>query len=123
MNRLMTIAQCKTMIEVPAAISKWENAHADFVSRSGTSGVPEEWKLPLLFRMIPASDLERIKMHFKYMPVQDKTYLNFSRTLIEMAGERAYDNMLKKHGSDDMDCSSLPAGQYTDEEWEEYRAE
>ena len=42
MDRLMNVAMCKNMLEVPAAISRWERAHAEFASRSGGGAVPED---------------------------------------------------------------------------------
>ena len=123
MDRLMNVTRCKNMTELPAAISKWERAHADFVSRSGGSSVPEEWKLPILFKMVPESEKERIRLHFRYAASDEKTYMKFSRALIEMAGERAYEHQLRKN-PDDMDCSSMPASpnlKDTASEWERHQ--
>ena len=91
--------------------------------------LPEDWKMPILFKMILESEKDRIKMHWKMTAPQDKNYHSFSRVLIEMAGERAYDHRSSR-GKDDMDCSTLEdkpgdaveSERYSTAEWEEYQA-
>ena len=122
MDKLMNVNRCKSMVEIPAAISRWERAHADYVSRSGGQCVPENWKLPILFKMVPESEKERIRMHFKYASAEEKTYQAFSRILIEMAGEKAYDQ--HRGSKDHMDCSTADLEsefRYSAAEWEEYQ--
>jgi hypothetical protein len=82
--------------------------------------------MPILFKMIPESEKDRVKMHWKMTVPQDTNYHSFSRVLIEMAGERAYDHQSSR-GKDDMDCSTLEdkpedAEKYSTAEWEEYQA-
>ena len=123
MTTLMNVQRCKHMIELPAAISRWEKMHANYVSRSGGASVPEDWKLPLLFKMIPQASYDDIKLRHRYTLPQDKGYQSFSRVLIELANEKAYESHLKGKGSDDMDLDAADPhdGQkYTAQEWAEW---
>ena len=122
MDKLMNVTRCKTMLEPPAAISRWERSHANYVSRSGGKAIPEDFKVPILFRMIPRSEEDKIKLQHKNARPEEKTYHVFSRMLIELAGEKAYDQH-NKSSRDDMDCSTADAEQkYSVAEWEEYYA-
>ena len=123
MNKLMNVSRCKSMIELPTAISRWEKAHANYVSRAGGSQIPEEWKVPILFNMIPTGELDKIKLQFKYTRPEEKNYHSLSRALMELAGEKQYDQA-QKSSSDPMDLSLVNAEEkYSASEWEEFMKE
>lgn len=123
MNTLMNVSRCKSMIELPTAISRWEKAHANYVSRAGGSQIPEEWKVQILFNTIPTGELDRIKLQFKYTRPEEKNYHSLSRALMELAGEKAYDQA-QKSSADPMDLSLVNAEEkYSASEWEEFMKE
>ena len=93
-----------------AALTKWERSLRTYAERTGGSAVPHEWKLPILFQMIPTNMMSEIKIKHKYTTGPDKSYEGFSRLLIEMANERTYDRRAAKgRGENDMDLDALAA--------------
>ena len=69
-----------------------------------------QWKLPILFKMIPASMMSEIKIKHKYTTGVDKTYEGFSKLLVDMANEKVYDRRAARgRGESDMDFDALPA--------------
>ena len=64
MDKLMHVTRCKNMLELPSSISRWERAHSRCAELSGGKSMPEEWKLPILFRLIPQSDYDKIKLQY-----------------------------------------------------------
>ena len=118
MSNLMEVHRCAQLAELPAAISKWEKSHSIYVQKTGGKHIPEEWKLPILFKMIPKNQLDDIKLRHKYAQGEDKTYAGFSRILIELANEKRYE---AKHvrGKDDMDVDAL-GSEHRTQEYPEY---
>ena len=55
MGDLMNVPRCKSLVELPGAIAEWERLHNVYSQRTNGSTVPEEWKLPILFKMIIAA--------------------------------------------------------------------
>ena len=97
MASLMEVPRCKQLIDLPAALTKWERSLRSFSERTGGSqAVPPEWKLPILFKMIPLNMMSEIKIKQKYNIGMDKTYKGFSRLHIEMANEKSYDRRASK---------------------------
>ena len=133
MSSLMEVPRCKTLIELPNAIAKWERLHNHYTERTGSS-VPEDWKVPILFKMIPADKHDEYKMRHRAAPPQDKAYLPFSRLLIELAQEKRYDTMARKNPDDMELCladrqeqneksSEKPTAydqDYSNEDWDAY---
>ena len=107
---LMKVPRCKQLTDLPAALTNWERAQNTFYERTGGQAIPQEWKLPILFDIIPASILSEIKIKHKYTQGFDKTYEGFSKLLIEMAHEKHYDRRAAKgRGESDMDVDALAA--------------
>ena len=97
----------------------------NFTERPGAQAVPPEWKLPILFKMIPLSMMSEIKFKHKYTTGMDKIYSGFSRLLLEMADEKAYDRRAAKgRGENDMDLDELAAEKLQQQaDWEARQAE
>ena len=49
----MQVPRCKQLTDLPAALTNWERAQSTFSERTGGQAIPAEWKLPILFDMIP----------------------------------------------------------------------
>ena len=86
----------KQLTELPSAITRWERSLRQFSENTGGQAIPPEWKLPILFKMIPASLMQDIKVRHKYAVGEEKQYPGFSKILIEMANERTYDRQIAK---------------------------
>ena len=72
--------------------------------------MPDEWKLPLLFKTIPKNMVDDIKLRHKYAKCYDKTYTGLSKIMVELANEKRYEAGTG-HGKDDMDVDALAAAQ------------
>ena len=79
--------------------------------------MPEDWKVPILFKMIPEAKIDEVKLKHKYAQGVDKTYAGFSRILIELADEKRHEIDSRGRGKDDMNVDAL-ARQKRDEEYE-----
>ena len=123
MSMLMEVDRCTKFTDLPASIARWERGNGNYMKRTGGPGVPEEWKIPILFKMIPKSSLDDIKMRHKYATKEEKSYDRFSRTIVELATEKIYDNA-RARGKDDMDVDPVDPDdderEYTNEEWVEW---
>ena len=99
------------MTDLPAVLTKWERSLRSFSERTGGSqAVPPEWKLPILFKMIPLSMMSAIKIKHKYTIGFDKIYEGFSRLLIEKANGKSYGKRASKgRGENDIDLDALTA--------------
>ena len=53
MGKLMEVPWCKSLVELPSAVARWERLHSTYSQKTGGNVVSEEWKLPILFKMIP----------------------------------------------------------------------
>ena len=107
MASLMEVRQCSNLTELPAAINKWERMHINYQEKSGGNRFPDEWRIPILMKMIPKANIDEVKLKHKYAQGVDKTYAGFTRILIELANEKRYDNRNKTRGKDDMDVDAL----------------
>ena len=121
MTNLMDVSRCSNLVELSSAINRWEKAHSTYQAKSGGKCVPEDWKVPILFKMIPKANLDEIKLKHKYARGEDKTYNGFSRILIELADEKRYE--AKSRGKDDMDVDALARREPDDRRREEPQAE
>ena len=78
MASLMKVPRCKQLAEFPAPLTNWERAQKTFSERTGGQAIPAEWKLFVLFDMIPLSMMSEIKIKHKYTTGMDQTYEGFS---------------------------------------------
>ena len=124
MGSLMNVEQCAKLADLPGAIARWEKSHNMYMRRTGKTGVPEEWRIPLLMKMVPKSHAHEIQVRHKFATPEEKTYDRFSRMLIEMAGERIYE-FNRSRGKDDMDVDpvDLDEAEYSEKEWEEWNSQ
>ena len=53
MSALMEVPRCKHLVELPAAITRWERSLRAYADKTGGQAVPPGWKSPILFKMIP----------------------------------------------------------------------
>ena len=130
MSNLMSVKPCANMGELPAAISRWERAHTVYAEKTGGKTVPEDWKLPVLFKMVPKANLDEVRMRHRTARPEDKNYRMFSKVLIEIATQKNYDAARAKD-PDAMDLGDVSPGtgyepvepgqdwqpEYTDQEW------
>ena len=101
MSMLMEVDRCTKFIDLPAAIARWERGNGNYMKRTGGPGVPEEWKIPILFKMIPKGSMDEIKMRHNYATEEEKAYDRFPRTIVELATEKIYDNA-RARGKEDI---------------------
>ena len=131
MGSLMNVPRCKKIVELPAAISRWERAHALYHERSGGKSVPDDFRIPLLFGMVPQDKLDEVRMRHRACSVADKAYGPFSKILIGMANERIYDDRQKDRNAMDLDLvdregqeqkGDYEEPRWTQQEWIEHMA-
>ena len=53
--------------------------------------MPDDCKLPLLFKTIPKHIVDDTKLKHKYAKGYDKTYTGFSNITVELANEKRYE--------------------------------
>ena len=92
----MDVPRCKQIVELTAAITRWEHRLKQYAEKTGGQAVPADWKLPILFKMIPMNVMQYIKIRHKYAVGEPKTYDGFSCILIEMANGRVYVHRIGK---------------------------
>ena len=63
MDRWMNVQRCENMLELLAAISRWEKANTRYARKAG-GVVPELWKPTMLAKIIPANHVDNIKLRF-----------------------------------------------------------
>ena len=66
MSALMDVPRCKQLTELPSAITRWERSLRLFSEKTVGQAIPSEWKLPILFKMIPANLMQDINVRHKY---------------------------------------------------------
>ena len=60
MTNPMEVQRCSNLTDLASAINRWEKAHTMYQAKSGGKAVPEDWKVPILFKMIPNANLDEI---------------------------------------------------------------
>ena len=75
-------------------------AHSTYMQKSGGQSIPDDWRLPILFKMIPKPQMDDIKMSHKYAKGEENKYPAFSRMLVERVGEavRGQGERQRRHG-------------------------
>ena len=123
MMALMTISQCKSLHELPAAVAKFERDVDAYERRSGRI-FPVEFKTPAFLRMIPKSHMSDMRWRFSQGSQDYETLktsiLTFSQHLrMENAYSRG-DNDMQVDSFDDEEQWGQQSGGYsgaTDESW------
>ena len=108
MTGLLDVPRCTKLVELPSAIARWQRSLSTYTQKTGGSTIPADWKLPVLFKMVPLNQLDDIRMRHKYAVGEEKLYDGFSRMLIALAGEKSYDLKHAKNPND-MEVDSLAA--------------
>ena len=125
MNSLMHQTQCKSIVDLPAAVSKFERDCKTFQERTGEL-FPQMMKLPILLQMIPAAWKKEMESQFR-VNGQDKSYEKLSQTLIDLGNKERNTN---SKNPDDMVVDPCGRdreeqegeGEYDDDAWAEYAA-
>ena len=73
MAKLMEAERCTKMTELPAAITRWKKSLSAFTKKTGKT-IPDEWRLPILFKMIPAKQYDTIKLRYNYATPEQKSF-------------------------------------------------
>ena len=125
MNSLMHQSQCKAIVDLPAAVSKFERDCKTFHERTGEV-FPQLLKLPILLQMIPAAWKKEMEAQFR-VTGQDKSYEKLSQTLIDLGNKER-----NKDAKNPDDMVVDPCGrdheehegekEYDDAAWAEYTA-
>ena len=134
LTNLMNRVRCKDIKELPAAIGKWELEQRKYEEQSGKTS-PEELRMPILLTMVPLAHMKDVYNNFR-MGTRNN-YVEFSHDLIEFANNTRYDAGMhaNRKGPNDMDVDAAERErmkglwredredeEYTDAEWEEYKA-
>ena len=120
---LMARERCKDIVELPAAIEKWQRDLNAYQERTGEK-MPERWSVPVLFRMIPLKNYQEVKLRWRQD--KDKNITKFMSGLMEWANDLKFDQR-RQRGVKPMDVdavgSEMDADGYTFEDWTEYAKE
>ena len=84
-NSLMHQTQCKSIVDLPAAVLIFERDCKTFNERTGET-FPQLLKLPILLQMIPAAWKKEMEAQFR-VTGQDKSYKKLSQTLIDLGNK------------------------------------
>ncbi len=115
MNNLLSRKQCKTLVEVPAAVDVLERDFANYEARS-QHAFPAEWKIPLLLQLLP--DKAREELEFKFS-MGEKDYGKMVTNIVSYTNEHRVSKQRAKNPND-MDVDSVTSGEYSQADWQKY---
>ena len=120
---LMSRPRCKDIVELPAAIERWQRDMNAYQERTGEK-MPERWSVPVLFRMIPDKNYNEVKLRWRQDPEKDIT--KFMAALMQWANDLKFDQR-RQRGPKQMDVDHVEGERdeegYTLEDWKEYTKE
>lgn len=120
---LMTRDRCKDIVDLPAAIERWQRDLNLYQERTGEK-MPERWSVPVLFRMIPLKNYQEVKLRWRQD--KDKNITKFMSSLLEWANDLKFDQR-RQRGPKPMDVDAVSpekdANGYTLEDWNDYARE
>ena len=129
MTSLLTRERCKNIGELPAAIEKWNRDLSLYERKTGKT-LEKEWRVPIIFQMVPAANMSEIKARWQLNAKKDIT--DFAQELIIYANDLSHEQR-RGRGPAAMDVDNLGRGQgqgqgqgeedYTEAEWDDYVAE
>ena len=105
MMALMTVNQCKTLHELPGAVSKFER-DIDLYERKTGRAFPPEWKAPAFLRMIPKSHISEMRFRFTE---HTQDYEALKRSILSYSQHLRMDNALGR-GDNDMQVDFVDEG-------------
>ena len=114
--------RCKDIAELPAAIEKWTRDLSLYEKKTGKT-LPKEWRVPILFQMVPERNYSEIKARWQLNATKDIT--TFAQELVIYATELKHESHGKGRGVAPMDLDALCEKEedYSQEELEQYAAE
>ena len=93
MTSLLTRERCKDIGELPAALEKWHRDLGLYEKKTGKT-LEKEWRVPIIFQMIPMANYSEIKARWQLNKEKDIT--TFAQELIEYANDLKYDQSRRK---------------------------
>ncbi len=119
MTSLLTRERCKDVGELPAAIERWTRDLTLYERKTGQT-LPKEWRVPILFQMVPKANYTEVKSRWQLNA--DKDITKFAQELVVFANDLKHEQT-RGRGPTPMDVDMLHNHEYTDEEWTDYIAE
>ena len=122
MTSLLTRKRCKDIGELPAAIERWNRDLGLYERKTGNT-LEKEWRVPIIFQMIPEANYTEIKTRWQMN--KDKDITTFAQDLIAYANDLKHDSN-RGRGSTPMDVDALAKAngeEPTEDEWPEYPPE
>ncbi len=120
---LMTRERCKDVVDLPAAIEKWQRDLNAYQERTGEK-MPERWSVPVLFRMIPLKNYQEVKLRWRQDT--EKNITKFMVSLMQWANDLKFEQK-RQRGIKPMDVDTVAhetdENGYTLEDWNEYNKE
>ena len=128
MTSLMQRKRCKDISELPSAIEKWMRDLSLYEKKTGKT-LAKEWRVPILFQMVPEANYSEIKARWQLNTSKDIT--TFAQDLVIFATELRHEQGPKGRGHAPMDLDNLGNGgdgsgdgaDYTQDELDAYAAE
>ena len=115
MMALMTVHQCKSLSELPGAVSKFERDVEQYERRT-QKAFPEEWKIPAFLRMVPKTHASDMRWRFS----QGMTSYDQLKSSILTYSQHLRFDAAHGRGDSDMQCDAVawePAGSDDWTEW------
>ena len=111
------------------AIEKWNRDLSLYERKTGKT-LEKEWRVPIIFQMVPKANMSEIKARWQLSASKDIT--DFAQELIIYANDLSHEQR-RGRGAAAMDVDHLARGQgegrgqgeedYTEAEWDDYIAE
>ncbi len=118
MTSLLSRERCKDIGDLPAAIERWTRDLQLYERKTGQT-LPREWRVPIIFQMVPKANFTEVKSRWQLSATKDIT--KFAQELVVFANDLKHEQA-KTRGPTAMEVDSVQRD-YTDEEWDEYVAE
>ena len=116
-TELMSVKRSKSMREVPDAVAQWEREMRTYCERTGF-GIPETWKIKILFSMMPSTYEDQLKMHYVRSDKESRKYDTVRRMILDYA--HANTGVATPMDVGAIGQEEMSSNQYTDQEWIDY---
>ena len=121
MTALLSRDRCKNISELPAAIEKWTRDLSTYERKTGKT-LEKEWRVPIIFQMIPKANYTEIKARWQLNKEKDITV--FAQELVLYANDLKHEQARDRGPSAmDVDLLRRENEDWTEEEWEAHAAE
>ena len=122
MTNLMHRDRCVNISELPASIGRWIRELQMYERKTGKTMDPE-WRVPVLFQMVPKVNYVEIKSRWTMVPDGQKDIMKFAHELMSFANELQHDHS-KMNGKGpspmDVDLMDKENRDWTAAEWEDW---